>query len=159
MQCKNLPLSLAAAVAMAQNAPGATGTMATGRQGVTEQPVLLWVAELGGYPDFTALYQCLGFTLVRVQGVRKALVTLKTRDPRVVVAEFNYSPTYGSRISPVEPLLARLQAHHPGTRVLLFVEPERLGHLKTLETAYGPLAALTYPIQEEALRRFLGHGD
>jgi hypothetical protein len=118
---------------------------------VTGNGVLLWVVEQGGYPDFTALYQRLGFQVVRAQGVRKALVVLKTLEPRVVVAELNYSPTYGARISPVEPLLARLQAHHRATGLVLFIEPERLPHLRTLEGTYGPLRSLTYPIEAAAL--------
>jgi hypothetical protein len=122
---------------------------------VDDKPVLLWVEEMGGYPDFTALYQTLGYQVVRVRGVRKALTTLKRLDPQVVVAEFNYAPTYGSRISTVEPLLARLQSHHPMTRILLFAEPDRLGHLETLSPAYGKPSVLTYPLQVGQLERLL----
>ena len=125
---------------------------------VDERPVLLWVEEVGGYPDFTSLYQALGYRVVRAKGVRKALTTLKQLDPQVVVAEFNYAPTYGSRISPVEPLLARLQSHHPMTRILLFAEPDRLGYLEALNPTYGRPAVLTYPLQVGQLERFLEHG-
>ncbi len=121
-----------------------------------DQPVLMWVAEQGGYPDFSSLYHALGYRVVKVQGVRKALAELKKTDPQVVVAEFNYAPTYGARISPVEPLLARLQSHHPLTRLILFTEPDRREHLETLEPAYGELKALTYPIQVADLERLLG---
>ena len=123
-----------------------------------EQPILLWVEEIGGYPDFTSLYQALGYQVVRVQGVRKALSALKRIDPQVVVAEFNYAPTYGSRISSVEPLLARLQSHHPFTRVLLFAEQERMAQLEALKPTYGDLPALTYPVQIAPLERFLEQG-
>ena len=120
-----------------------------------EQPILLCVEEMGGYPDFTSLYQALGYQVVRVQGVRKALNALKHLDPQVVIAEFNYAPTYGSRISSVEPLLARLQTHHPLTRVLLFAEQDRLAQLDTLKSSFGDLLALTYPVQVAQLTRFL----
>jgi hypothetical protein len=123
-----------------------------------EKPILLWVVELGGYPDLTTLYQALGYEVVRVEGVRKALSALKRLDPQVVVAEFNYAPTYGSRISPVEPLLARLQSHHPMTRVLLFAEPERARHLEALRASFGDLPVLTYPIQVGQIERFLQRG-
>ncbi len=121
-----------------------------------DKPVLLWVEEQGGYPDFTTLYQALGFRVVRVQGVRKALAELRRLEPQVVVAEFNYAPTYGARISAVEPLLARLQSHHPLTRLVLFAEPDRLPHLETLKASYGELPALGYPIQVRDLERLLG---
>ncbi len=120
-----------------------------------DAPVLLWVEEQGGYPDFSSLYQALGYRLVKAHGVRKALAALKKLEPQVVVAEFNYAPTYGARISPVEPLLARLQSHYPMTRVLLFVEKERLPHLKRLEARFGELPVLSYPIQVGDLDRFL----
>jgi len=77
---------------------------------VEEKPILIWVLEQGGYPDFSTLYQALGYRVEKVRGVRKALKLLKQLEPQAVVAEFNYVPTYGSRISPVEPLLARLGA-------------------------------------------------
>ena len=120
-----------------------------------EKPILLWVAEEGGYPDFTGLYRSLGYQVVKAQGVRKALTLLKTLEPQVVVAEFNYAPAYGSRISPVEPLLARLQSHHPMTRVVLFADASRLQHLEPLRARYGELPALSYPIQVAKLERFL----
>lgn len=120
-----------------------------------EQPVLLWVLEQGGYPDFSGLYHAWGYRVVKAQGVRKALAALKTLEPQVVVAEFNYAPTYGSRISPVEPLLARLQTHHPMTRLLLFAEPERLPQLKKLEASYGDLPVIAYPILVKDLEDFL----
>jgi hypothetical protein len=120
-----------------------------------DKPILLWVEEVGGYPDFSGVYRSLGYEVIKAQGVRKALAVLKTVEPQVVVAEFNYAPTYGARISPVEPLLARLQSHHPMTRVLLFAEPERIGHLEALQPRYGALTALSYPIQVGKLERFL----
>jgi len=123
-----------------------------------EKQVLMWVAEQGGYPDFSSLYRALGYDVVKVQSVRKALAELKRIDPQVVVAEFNYAPTYGTRISSVEPLLARLQSHHPMTRLLLFSEAERIAHLDKLKATYGELPVLTYPIQVGDLERFLSAG-
>jgi len=120
-----------------------------------DQPVLMWVYEIGGYPDFTALARSSGYRVVKLHGVRKALKALQACDPRVLIAEFNYSPTYGARISPVEPLLARLQSHHPDTALLLLAEPDARRHLPTLEPQYGRLEVLTFPIDAAALRRWL----
>lgn len=123
-----------------------------------DKPVLLWVSEQGGYPDFSSLYHALGYEVVKVNSIRKALAELKITDPQVVVAEFNYVPSYGARISPVEPLLARLQSHHPMARVLLFSESERLEHLESLKASFGDLPALSYPIQVGDLEKFLSTG-
>ncbi len=121
----------------------------------TEKPLLLSVLELGGYPDFAGLYEQAGYRVQKVQSIRKALAALKQMRPALLVAEFNYAPTYGARISTVEPLLARLQSHHPETRVLLFLEKENLGHLDTLRPQYGVPDRLTYPISPEKLRAWL----
>lgn len=126
-----------------------------GRQPLQDKPLLIWVLEQGGYPDFSTLYQALGYRVEKVKGVRKALKLLKHLEPQVVVTEFNYVPTYGSRISPVEPLLARLQSHHPMCRVLLFSEKERLPHLDSLGEIYPGISALSYPVGVAELQRWL----
>ena len=122
---------------------------------MTEENLLLSVLELGGYPDFSDLYEQAGYRVQRVQSIRKALAALKRMQPAVVVAEFNYLPTYGARISTLEPLLARLQSHHPQARVLVFLEQGNLGHLETLRPQYGALDHLTYPIRPERLQDWL----
>lgn len=120
-----------------------------------ERPVLLWVLENGGYPDFTALYEALGYRVEKAVGVRKALAALKRLDPAAVVAELNYVPTYGARLSPAEPLLARLQTHHRGARVVLFAEPGRIASFAPLTGLLGDAALLAYPIVPTDLERIL----
>ena len=51
---------------------------------------LLSIIELGGYPNFTPLYQQAGYTVESVTSVRKALGLLKKINPDVIVAEFNF---------------------------------------------------------------------
>ncbi|MBF0255254.1 MAG: hypothetical protein HQL47_02100 [Gammaproteobacteria bacterium] len=116
---------------------------------------LLQVRELGGYPDFTGLYRELGLRLLSAQGMRKGLAVLKRETPDLIIAEFNYAPTYGSRISTVEALLAGLQRCSQPHRVLLFCEKPHLPHLALLEPQYGHLPRLTYPIDRAALRAWL----
>ena len=122
---------------------------------MTDKTLLLWVLEMGGYPDFSKLYAQAGYRVHKIQSIRKALAALKQIHPAVVVAEFNYAPTYGARISTVEPLLARLQSHHPESRVLLFLEKDNLGHLDALRPQYGALEHLTYPIPPDRLQAWL----
>jgi len=116
---------------------------------------LLQVRELGGYADFTPLFRQQGYQVIPAQGVRKALALLKRQSPDRVIAEFNYAPTHGTRISSVEALLARLQTLANKPDLLLFCEQIHLQHLPLLESQYGPLLALTYPIDRETLLQWL----
>lgn len=116
---------------------------------------LLHVRELGGYPDFSGLYRELGLRLISAQGMRKGLAVLKKEVPDLIIAEFNYAPTYGSRISTVEALLAGLQRCKQPHRALLFCESPHLKHLPMLEAQYGPLQTLSYPIDREVLKAWL----
>ncbi len=123
------------------------------------EKTLLQVRELGGYPDFSGLYRQLGFRVISAQGMRKGLAVLKREVPDRVIAEFNYAPTYGSRISTVEALLAGLQRCGKPYRLLLFCEPGHRQHLPLLESQYGPLPTLSYPIAQDALRDWLQGTD
>ena len=69
---------------------------------------LLSIIELGGYPNFTAVYQQAGFTVESVASVRKALGLLKKINPDVIVAEFNFQSDFRDRSSSLESLLAVL---------------------------------------------------
>ena len=51
---------------------------------------LLAIVELGGYPNYTPIYQRAGFDVVMEHTMRKALGVIKKKRPRVIVAEFNY---------------------------------------------------------------------
>ena len=116
---------------------------------------LLCVRELGGYPDFSPLYRQLGCEIVAAQGMRKAMAALKKHAPELLIAEFNYAPTYGARISTVEALLAAVQTSKTKPRVLLFAEKPHLQHLPLLERQYGVLEALPYPIDQQALSEWI----
>jgi hypothetical protein len=118
---------------------------------VADRPLLLAVMELGGYPDFLPLYQSLGYRVVRANSIRKALQQLKKERPAAVVAEFNYAPTYGTRISTVEPLLATLQSRCPDATVVLFCEAQRQSSFAPLRGRYPEARLLPYPIQQESL--------
>jgi DNA-binding NtrC family response regulator len=116
---------------------------------------LLSVVERGGYPDFTEVYRQAGYSVVTVKSVRKALVLLKSVVPDIVVAEFNYSPTYGARISSLESLLAAIQSRYPDARLIVFAERDEHEHLERLRPRFPKFTALFYPIEVERLRRAL----
>jgi DNA-binding NtrC family response regulator len=118
-------------------------------------PILLSIIELGGYPNFTPLYERAGYRVETVISVRKALAALKTLRPAVIVAEFNFQSDFRDRTSSLESLLAAVQ-RSPGTRVVVFYEPEHDHQLDRLRARFPIFAALPYPIDagrlEDSLR-------
>ncbi len=117
-------------------------------------PALLSIVELGGYPSFTPLYQQAGYAVTTATSMRKAIAALKTLQPDVVVAEFNYQSDFRDRTSSLESLLAVLQ-RHPQARVIVFYEKEHAHQLARLTARFPQITALAYPIQPEALARAL----
>jgi len=63
------------------------------------KPVLLSVVEIGGYPNFSQIYQRAGFDVVIETRMRKAMSTIKKRQPAVIVAEFNFQSDFRDRTS------------------------------------------------------------
>lgn len=112
---------------------------------------LLTVVELGGYPNFAALYQAEGLTVISATSTRKAISLLKKSSPVLIVAEFNYQSDFRDRMSNLESLLAAVQ-HHPGTRVIAFYEQETRPQLDRLLQQFELFDTLPYPIDEAALR-------
>ena len=118
--------------------------------------MLLAVIELGGYPNFSSVYERAGFDVVTVTSVRKALAELKRLIPSVVVAEFNFQSDFRDRTSSLESLLAVVQ-RHAGARVIVFYEREQEHQLARLRASYSIHAALSYPISERELEAALAN--
>jgi hypothetical protein len=120
----------------------------------TAKKRLLAVVELGGYPNFTPLYQSLGFEVKMESSVRKAIRTLKQFVPDVVVAEFNFQSDFRDRTSSLESLLSTLQ-RYPHARVIVFYEKEYAHRLPLLSDQYPLFATLPFPIDEAQLKQQL----
>ncbi len=114
------------------------------------KPRLLSIIELGGYPNFTPVYQQAGYTVESVASVRKAIASLKKASPDVIVAEFNYQSDFRDRTSSLESLLAVVQ-RMPQTRVILFYEKEHEHQLVKLTSRFPIHEALSYPIDSAKL--------
>ena len=115
---------------------------------------LLSIIELGGYPNFTPLYQQAGYTVESVTSVRKALGLLKKINPDVIVAEFNFQSDFRDRTSSLESLLAVVQ-RSPNTKVIVFYEKDQAHQLVKLQTQFPIHAALAYPIDTHLLEASL----
>ena len=117
--------------------------------------ILLSVVELGGYPDFTALYEECGYTVVKANTMRKALTVLKKQSPAVIVAEFIYGPTYGSQLSNFESLFAALQRDAPSAHLIAFMDKTNRPHFEKLKARFPSHQAFYFPVNKDELRRYL----
>jgi len=115
-----------------------------------DKGVLLAITELGGYPDFAPIYQRYGFKVEKATSMRNAARLMKKITPRVVVAEFNYQSDFRDRTSSLETMMAVLQ-RMPNTRVIVFYEQEYAHQLERLTSRFPVHAALSFPIDEDAL--------
>lgn len=118
------------------------------------EKLLLSIIELGGYPNFTPLYQSLGYEVAVEARMRKALGFLKKHQPDVIVAEFNFQSDFRDRTSSLESLLAVVQ-RMPATRVIVFYEKEFTRQFEMFRSRLPVCDALTFPIGESALRATL----
>ncbi len=119
-----------------------------------DQGLLLAITELGGYPDFTPIYQHHGFQVEKVSSVRNAIRLMKKITPRVIVAEFNYQSDFRDRTSSLETLMAVLQ-RMPDTLVIVFYEQDFAHQLERLTSRFPVHAVLSFPIEESTLAEAL----
>lgn len=115
---------------------------------------LLSVIELGGYPNFSRLYESAGYSVHVEHSVRNAIRTTKKIKPAVVVAEFNFQSDFRDRTSSLESLLATVQSLD-GCQVIVFYEQEYRQQLEKLMAQYELSATLPFPIDETELGSLL----
>ena len=111
---------------------------------------LLSITELGGYPDFSELYQEKGFNSEVVTTMRKALRNLKQNKYDVIVAEFNFQSDFRDRTSSLETLMAVLQ-QMDDISVIIFYEKEYEHQFEKLRARFSFHAEISYPIDKEKL--------
>lgn len=122
---------------------------------MSEAPKLLSVVESGTHPDFTRLYERLGFAVLREGSMRKALSQLKRSHPAVVVAEFIYSPTYGTKISNLDSLFAGLERLRPVPKLIALIDKADQHHLDKLLEHHRLFARLPQPVREADMEKAL----
>jgi len=114
------------------------------------RPVLLSILELGGYPDFSRFYQALGYQVVLMASMRKAIKFIKNNRVNVIVAEFNFQSDFRDRTSQLESLMASI-AQMPEVKVIVFFDKEQQHQFNRVNERFDFLATLTYPIQQQDL--------
>ena len=121
---------------------------------MAQEKHLLSVIELGGYPNFSRLYEAAGFSVQTVNSVRNAIRAIKKTPPAVVVAEFNFQSDFRDRTSSLESLLSTVQ-RLDNCQVIVFYEQEFQQQLEKLTAQYELSATLPFPIDEDELARIL----
>ena len=111
---------------------------------------LLSITELGGYPDFSSIYQDNGFEVETVNSMRKALRSLKQNNYDVIVAEFNFQSDFRDRTSSLETLMAVIQ-QMDDVRIIIFYEKEYEHQFDKLRARFSFYAEFSYPIDEAKL--------
>ena len=126
---------------------------------------LLSIIEMGGYPDFSPVYESCGYEVMVETRMRKAIARLKRETPQVIVAEFNFQSDFRDRTSSLESLLAAVQ-RLPDTRVIIFYDEEFASQFEKLRARLPVCHALRFPVAAQQLQllflklddAFLCHG-
>jgi len=117
---------------------------------MTKKPLLLSIVEVGGYPDFSPLYQRLGYDIRVESSMRKVLKLLKKQQPEVVVAEFNFQSDFRDRTSSLETLIAVLQ-RFPAIKTVVFYDQVHEVQFARLTERFRFDQAMPFPIDVETL--------
>jgi len=115
---------------------------------------LLSIIEIGGYQNFTPLYESLGYKVEVQTAMRKVLKFLKKNQPDVIVAEFNFQSDFRDRTSSLESLMSMVQ-RFSDTKVIVFYDKEFMHQLARLEARFEFVATLAFPIEESDIRDVL----
>lgn len=118
------------------------------------RPALLSIIEIGGYPNFTPLYEQAGYQVVVETRMRKAMSTIKRLQPRVIVAEFNFQSDFRDRTSSLESMMSVVQ-RLPDTRVVVFYEKEYTHQFERLLAVHSFYRTFSFPVPEDELRACL----
>ncbi len=120
----------------------------------TSKKTLLAVVEQGGYPDFTALYEAMGFNVVMVKTPRKAISYLKKNSVFMLVAEFNFQTDFRDRTSSLESIMASVQ-HQQAIKVIIFLDKNNIERFEKVSSRFSIHNTLTFPFDEEQLKKAL----
>ena len=112
--------------------------------------LVLSIVEIGGYPNFSSLYQQKGFAVEQVDSMRKATKLLKKIKPDVIVAEFNFQSDFRDRTSQLESLMASI-APYPDVKVIVFYDRDQAHQFARVTSRFELFSTLSYPIVEAEL--------
>ena len=127
-----------------------------------QEKLLLAIIEQNRYPNFTPIYEKLGYKVMVSYSMRKAITIVKKEKPDVIVAEFNYQSDFRDRTSSLESLLATVDRISESAtnkiKVVVFYEPEYVHQLGKLQAVFSNFETLAYPIEPPSLEHLLSQG-
>lgn len=112
---------------------------------------LLAITELGGYPDFTSLYNQLGYEVVKTDSVRKAVKLIRQHKPAVIVAEFNFQSDFRDRTSSLETVLSSAQGVSDSKMIVFYEQEFQHQYARFLER-FTVFSSLPFPVDEKDLQ-------
>lgn len=124
-----------------------------------ERKTLLAVVEQGGYPDYTALYESLGYQVVTVVTPRKAISYLKKNPVDMLVAEFNFQTDFRDRTSSLESIMASVQHQQQSIKVVIFLDKDNIERFERVSSRFPIHQTLTFPLDEQQLRQAVNISD
>lgn len=119
---------------------------------------LLSIVESPLHPDFSALYQGMGYELTYVQSMRRGLARLKRSPVDVVVSEFFYgwgNNYAGVNISNLDVMLWSLQKFAPEAKVIVMVEKPERKYVDKLNEILPLHAVLVHPVSARRMEQAL----
>lgn len=119
-------------------------------------PVLLMITELGGYPDFSPLYESCGYRVVKSDSVRKSVKLIRQHKPSVIVAEFNFQSDFRDRTSSLETVLSSTQGVTNADMIVFFEKDEEVQYQRFL-ASHEVAGSLCFPVEEADLKSTLEH--
>ena len=125
---------------------------------IKPEKTLLAVVEQGGYPDFTTLYEAMGYQVVTVKTPRKAISYLKKNPVTMLVAEFNFQTDFRDRTSSLESIMASTQ-NQQDINVLIFLDKDNIERFKRVSSRFTIHKTLTFPFDEEQLKKAVDMTD
>lgn len=117
-------------------------------------PLLLSIIEIGGYPDFTPLYEKAGFEVMKVTSIRKAVKLIRQHKPAVLVAEFNFQSDFRDRTSSLETLLSSCEGVSD-SKMIVFYEQDDAPQYQRFLDSFNVQASIIFPIEEGRLQQAL----
>jgi len=122
------------------------------------EKTLFSIIESSAHPNFTELYNALGFKEIKINSMRKAIAALKKQQPDFIVAEFfyGYGNNYaGVNISNLDVLLYSLQKYSADTKVIVLVDKDEYKYVDKLNNIIKLHDTLKFPVNNKRLQESL----
>jgi DNA-binding NtrC family response regulator len=116
---------------------------------------LLFFVDVGGFDDFTPIFQELGYSVDFETNPRKAVKLAKKNQYSAVVAEFSYNPEFRDRVSNIESIIATLQHTSPDAKIIVLYDSINTDKLVQFQKRYTIDVVLPFPIDSTRIRQLL----